>query len=75
MLPTMLAIFEAEYFLYHFAKLIKNRMVVIQMHELLQYLLHYLELYHQAYYSQLASMEVPIQILQKGFIEDYLPYL
>ena len=75
MLPTMLAIFEAEYFLYHFAKVIKNRMVVIQMDELLQCLLHYLELYHQAYYSQLASMEAPNQTLQKGFIEDCLTYL
>ena len=75
MLLAKLVVFEVKYFLYHFAKVIKNRMVVIQMYELLQCLLHYLELYHQAYYSQLASMEVPIQILQKGFIEDYLPYL
>ena len=75
MLLAKLVVFEVKYFLYHFAKVIKNRMVVIQMGELLQCLLHYLELYHQAYYSQLASMEVPIQILQKGFIEDYLPYL
>ena len=75
MLPTMLAIFEAEYFLYHFANVIKNRMVVIQMDELLQCLLHYLELYHQAYYSQLVSMEAPKQTLQKGFIEDCLTYL
>ena len=75
MLLAKLVIFEVKYFLYHFAKVIRNHRVIIQMGELLQCLLRYLELYHQAYYSQLASMEVPIRILQKGFIEDYLPYL
>ena len=76
MLLAKLVVFEAKCFLYHFAKVIKqDHLAIIHMVELLQFLLHYLELYHQAYYSQLASMEAPILILQKGFIEDYLPYL
>ena len=53
MLLAKLVVFEVKYFLYHFAKVIKqDHLVITHMAELLQCLLHYLELYHQAYYSQ-----------------------
>ena len=70
-----LVTFAVGYFLYHSVKVVRYRMVVIQMLdkgliEMFQCLLHYLEQCHQAYCSLLASMEGPSQIHQMDFIEE-----